>query len=104
MPRRAFHRGKIGIAATLFAVMTAFAVSQILLSAHAATYGDGHHDHGGQACVLTLAAPGGEKLLETAAVSLVVVFALWRLSNQVAQTERAQILVRAARPRAPPSF
>lgn len=95
---------KPGLAAALFALVAAFAVSQILTSAHAAKYGDGSHDHGGQACVLSLASPSGDKVLESAVFAFAIIFVMWRLSSHVAQTERAHILVRAARPRGPPSL
>lgn len=94
-------RSRIGV--MLIAAAAAFAFSQILLSAHAAKYGDGQHDHGGQACVLSLAAPGGDKAI-AAATAMVALFAgLWVAGLGPAQTERAAISIRASRPRGPPS-
>ena len=90
--------------AALVAAVIALLASQILVSAHAAKYGDGPHKHDGQVCVLSLAAHGGEKAIANAAFALVVIVAVWRAGAQVAQTERAVIAIRAARPRGPPSF
>ncbi len=89
--------------AALIAAVIAVVFAQILIVAHAAKYGDGPHEHNGQACVLSLAAPGGDKLISTTAFVLAVVFSVWRISNIVAQTERARIVVRAAKPRGPPA-
>ena len=80
-----------------------FVIAQLMLSAHAAKYGDGPHDHGGQACVLSLAAPSGDKFIASATIFVAAVFMLWRVSNHIAQTERAHILVRASHPRGPPN-
>lgn len=90
--------------AALIAAALAFALAQIVIVAHAAKYGDAPHDHDGQACVLSLAAPGGDKTLATAAFIFIGVVAVWRAADQVAQTELARIAVRAARPRGPPSL
>ena len=85
------------------AVALLFVLSQVVISAHAAKYGDSPHEHGGQTCVLSLVSPGGDKFVTSAAVALAVVFFFWRVSNHIAQTERARIAVRAARPRGPPN-
>lgn len=90
--------------AMLIAAVAAFALSQLLVSAHASKYGDGPHEHNGKACVLSLAAPGGDKVIANTAAAFIVVLAVWRIGHAVAQTERARILVRAARPRGPPSL
>lgn len=90
--------------AALIAAVFALLASQIIISAHAAKYGDGPHKHDGQVCVLSLAAPGVDKAIANAAFALVVVVAVWCAGAQVAQTERAAIAVRAAKPRGPPSF
>ncbi len=87
----------------LIAVVAIFAFSQLVTSIHAAKYGDGPHEHGGQVCVLSLAAPDGDNFIPSAAFVLIVVFSFWRASNGFAQTERAHILVRAASPRGPPN-
>jgi len=84
------------------AVALLFVLSQIVFAAHAAKYGDGPHEHGGQACVLSLANPEGNKFIASATFALAVTFVFWRVSNHIAQTERARIAVRAARPRGPP--
>ncbi|MEO1240670.1 MAG: hypothetical protein AAFX54_02070 [Pseudomonadota bacterium] len=80
-----------------------FVIAQIFIVAHAAKYGDGPHDHGGQACVLSLAAPAGDKFIASTTLFIAAVFTLWRVSNHITQTERAHILVRASRPRGPPN-
>ena len=80
----------------------AFAISQSLLVGHAAQYGDEHHEHGGQACVLSLAAPTAEKLLTAAAFVFVGVIIVWRFAETAEQTEPARMSVGAARPRGPP--
>jgi len=90
--------------AAIIAAVIALLASQVIISAHAAKYGDGPHKHDGQVCVLSLAAHGGEKAIANAAFALVVIVAVWRAGAQAAQTERAAIAVRAARPRGPPSF
>lgn len=80
-----------------------FVIAQIFVVAHAAKYGDGPHEHGGQTCVLSLAVPAGDKFIASATIFIAAVFMLWRVSNHVAQPERAHILVRASHPRAPPN-
>ena len=88
----------------LVAALAAFAFSQIVISVHAAKYGDGPHKHDGQVCVLSLAAPSGEKAISNTVFALVVVIAVWRAGPLFMQTERAAIAVRAANARGPPSF
>lgn len=90
--------------AALIAAVFALLASQALISAHAAKYGDGPHQHDGQVCVLSLAAPGGDKAIAATAFALTVILAVWRAGPFAAQTERAALKVRAARPRGPPSF
>ncbi len=90
-------------AAALIAAVIALLASQVLITAHAAKYGDGPHKHDGQVCVLSLAGHSSEKAIASTAFALVVV-SVWRAGALVAQTERAAIAVRAARPRGPPSF
>ncbi len=80
-----------------------FVIAQLFLVVHAAKYGDGPHDHGGQACVLSLAAPADDKFVATGTLVIAAIFMFWRVSNHIAQTERAHILVRASRPRGPPN-
>lgn len=96
--------GRSRMRAALIAAALAFALSQIMIVAHAAKYGDGPHEHSGQACVLSLAAPGGDKTIATAVFLFVGIVAVWRAADQVAQTELARMGVRAARPRGPPSL
>lgn len=96
-----FWRSRAG--AMLIAAVAAFAFSQILISVHAAQFGDGPHDHGGQACVLSLAAPGGDKAIAAAAAILAVFAGIWFAGLGPSQTERAAIAIRSARPRGPPS-
>ncbi|WP_425408646.1 hypothetical protein [Hyphococcus sp.] len=104
MTRKALLNWHSRLGAALIAAVAAFALSQILVSSHAAKYGDGPHDHGGQLCVLSLAAPQSDKAVSTAAVAIVMAIAVWRAADQVTQTERALLVIRAAQPRGPPSF
>lgn len=85
------------------AVAAFFVLSQIVLAAHAAKYGDGPHEHAGKVCVLSLAGPEDDQFVAAATTVLAVTFLVWRISNCIAQTERARIAVRAARPRGPPN-
>jgi len=94
---------KLRFAVLLIAAVAIFVVSQVLISAHTAKYGAGPHDHGGQVCVLSLAAPGGDKLIASAAFVVAVTFSFWCATAQLAQTVRRPILVRAASPRGPPN-
>lgn len=87
----------------LFAAALIVALSQILIVVHATKYGEGPHDHDGQACVLSLAAPSVDKFIATAAFGFMAIVAMWRVAGSVAQTERARLAVRAARPRGPPA-
>lgn len=91
-------------AAALVAAVIALLASQVIVSAHAAKYGDGPHKHDGQVCVLSLATHGPEKAIANAGVALIIAIAVWRVGDVIAQTERAAIAVRAAQPRGPPSF
>lgn len=86
------------------AALFAFALSQILISVHAAKYGDGPHEHFGQACVLSLAAPAGDKFIAATTSVFAVLVSTWGVVTQSKQMERARIRVRAARPRGPPSL
>lgn len=97
-----WNRWRAQFAALLIAAAAAFALSGIVLEAHAAKYGDGPHEHNGKLCVLSLVAAGAHKVIETAPLVIVAVFTVWRAADQSAQTERALIAVRAARPRGPP--
>ncbi len=91
------------LAAFLIAAVTVFALSQIIASAHAAHFGDEPHEHNGQVCVLSLVAPGSDKLTASGVFALTVSFAIWAVSANSAQSERARLVVRAARPRGPPN-
>ena len=90
--------------AAFFIAAVVFVIAQISISAHASKYGDAPHDHGGQACVLSLAAPSGDKFVASSTILIAAVFMFWRVSNHIAQTERAHILVRASHPRGPPNW
>jgi hypothetical protein len=103
MPKAGNLNWRTKIGAALIAAVVAFALSQILVSAHAAKYGDGPHEHGGQVCVLSLAAPQVDKAVATAAVIVMLSVTVWRAADQVTQSERALLTIRAARPRGPPS-
>lgn len=96
--------GKSRARAALIAAALAFALAQIMIVAHAAKYGDGPHEHNGQVCVLSLAAPGGDKTIAAAVFVFVGIAAVWRVADQIAQSELARIAVRAAKPRGPPSL
>ncbi len=87
----------------LLAAAFIVALSQIVIVAHVAKYGDGPHEHDGQACVLSLAAHSADKFIATAAFGFMAIIAMWRVSGQFAQTERARLAVRASHPRGPPS-
>lgn len=96
--------GLLNSRAALFAALFAFAVSQILIGAHSAKYGDDPHEHFGQACVLALAAPAGDKFVSAASFVFAALVSTWVIATQSKQMERARIRVRAARPRGPPSL
>ena len=98
------HKGTTRSRAALVAALLAFAISQILIVAHGAKYGDGPHEHMGQTCVLSLAAPGGDKFVAAASFVFAAALVLLGFSLQATQLERARIPVRAARPRGPPSL
>lgn len=104
MAKTMLEKWRSRFGAALLAAVACFAVSQILIAAHAAKYGDGPHKHNGQACVLCLAAHGGQKAVESAAFLFIAIVAVWRVADQIAQTERACVVVRAAKPRGPPSL
>lgn len=90
--------------AALIAAVVAFALTQILTSFHAAKYGDSTHEHFGQACVLSLAAPGGEKLVATAGlVFAAAVLMLWRVCFVTARRAPALVRIHSTQPRAPPN-
>ena len=88
----------------LLAAVLALAFSQILLGAHAAKYGDDPHDHFGQACVLSLAAPGGDKAVGAASFVLLASITLFGLVLFAHQKEPARVKIRAARSRGPPNL
>ena len=88
----------------LVAAILAIFAFQTLVVVHDAKFGEEIHKHDGKVCVLSLVAHNGDKAIAANAVVLTVVVAIWRAGALVAQTERAAIAVRAARPRGPPSF
>lgn len=104
MTRNALLNLRSRLGAALIAAVAAFALSQILVSAHVAKYGDGPHEHGGQVCVLSLAAPQVDKAVASTAVVVVLSIAVWRTADQLTQSERALLVIRAAQPRGPPSL
>ncbi|MEO1135709.1 MAG: hypothetical protein AAFW68_03735, partial [Pseudomonadota bacterium] len=65
--------------------------------------GGGSHDHGGQTCVLCLAAPGSDKAVAAAAAMFAVFAGLWLAALGPSRIEHAAVAIRAARPRGPPS-
>lgn len=90
--------------AVLIAAIFALVAFQSLAAAHDAAYGVEIHKHDGKVCVLSLVAHDGNKIMPVSAFVLTLVVAVWRAGAVAAQTERAAIAVRAARPRGPPSF
>ncbi len=95
---------RLRIIAALFAAVIVLAASQIVIAAHTAKYGEGPHKHDGQVCVLSIASHGGVKAIPAAAYVLAVTLVVWRAGSFPAQTERAAIAIRAAKPRGPPSL
>lgn len=102
MRKKLVHRN--GFVAVLTTVIVLFLGAQILTSAHAAKYGDGPHDHGGQVCVLSLASVGGEKFLTAGVIAVVLALASFSLSQTMHWTQPVRIRVSARRPRGPPSI
>lgn len=89
--------------ASLFAVLAVVLLAaQSLIVFHAAKYGDEPHDHHGQPCVVSVVSHDGDKGIAAAAMLVAAVIITWRVAGVAAQTERARIAVRAARPRGPP--
>ena len=88
--------------AALAAAVIAFVVAQTLGAVHAAEFGDEHHDHGGEACVFALVLSGDNKFFAPTTAVIAISLVFWGVAAIVAQTERAAIAVRAARPRGPP--
>ena len=88
----------------LVAAILAIFAFQTLVVVHDAKFGEEIHKHDGKVCVLSLIAHNGDKAVASTAFVLTVIVAVWRAGAQVAQTERAAIAIRAARPRGPPSF
>ncbi|MEO1251138.1 MAG: hypothetical protein AAFW81_02180 [Pseudomonadota bacterium] len=89
--------------AILFVLLAGFVIAaQSVIVAHAATYGDGPHDHHGNPCVVSVLTQAGENFTAGAAVVVIAVFAAWRRAPHQSQTQRAAIAVRAANPRGPP--
>jgi hypothetical protein len=86
------------------AAIVAFVFSQIVIAAHTAKYGDGPHEHAGQVCLLSIAAPGGVKAISNTAITFAVFVAVWLITFQTEQTDRARLIVRASQPRGPPSL
>ena len=80
-----------------------FVVAQILAVSHAAKYGDGPHDHGGQPCVIALAAPGAEKAVSTAAIVFAAAVLGWRIALFTPVVSALPAPVHSARPRGPPA-
>ncbi len=90
--------------AALIVAVAIFTLVQIFVSVHAAKYGDGPHDHFGQACVLSLAAPGGDKFVASAAfVFAAAALTMWRVRFAAPQTAPALVRIRASHPRGPPN-
>ncbi|GJL90769.1 hypothetical protein [Hyphococcus sp.] len=93
-------QSRIGVA--LLTALAAFLAAQILVSSHAAKFGEGPHDHNGKACVISLVSHGGDKVITSTAFVLSVIVAIWRAGSLSAQSEAAAIAIRSAHPRGPP--
>ena len=89
--------------AILAAAILVFVFAQMVLTVHETVHGDEPHDHDGVICAFSLAAPSGEKFIAATIVMVTVFFTLWGRDRNLAQTERARIVVRAASPRGPPA-
>ena len=88
----------------IFAVLAmAFVAAQSFGALHAAKFGDEPHDHNGAPCIVSVYSKSGDKFLTAEAAVFIAVIVTWRAGAAVAQTERASLAVRAARPRGPPT-
>jgi hypothetical protein len=90
-------------AAFIIAVV-AFVLAQVFASIHAVKYGDSPHEHFGQACVLSLGAPGGDKFVASAEfVFAAAVLTLWRVCYATPRLAPVLVHNHFAHPRGPPS-
>ncbi len=88
----------------LIVVVAGFVLAQVFASFHAAKYGDSPHDHFGQACVLSLAAPGGDKFVASAGfVVAAAALTLWRVCFATPYCAPALVRILSAHPRGPPN-
>ncbi len=95
-------RTKLG--AIMIIAVAAFSLAQIFGSIHDAKFGDAPHDHLGQACVLSLAASGGDELLPISAfVVVAMALMMWRMAFASPQAALTIARIHALRSRAPPS-
>lgn len=93
-----------GVAGALaLAAVLALIVTQALTGFHDAKYGSGPHDHGDAPCVISMVGEKSQKLIPAATFIFAALIISWRIGNVEAQTERARIAIRAARPRGPPT-
>lgn len=89
--------------AILAVVAVVFVAAQSFTALHTAKFGEGSHEHNGVACVVSVISKNSEKFLSVATIAFAAVIVTWRAAGAIAQTERARIAVRAARPRGPPT-
>ena len=96
------RRGNLG--AMMIIAVAAFSLAQIFGSIHEAKFGDAPHDHMGQACVLALAAPGGDKFVPISAFAVAAMsLMLWRMNFASPQAALTIARIHALRSRGPPS-
>lgn len=89
--------------ALMIAAVLAFVSSQLLVAGHQAQYGDEPHEHLGQTCVLSLAAPGGDKVVGASTFALTVLFAAWLIAPVLQQKAIVVVKRYSSGPRGPPS-
>ncbi len=90
--------------AAFIVAVAAFVLAQIFASYHSTKYGDSPHEHFGQACVLSLAASGSDKLVASAGfVFVAAALTLWRVCFATPRRAPALVRIRSAHSRDPPN-
>ena len=90
------------VAAMLVAAAGAFVLVQFVTVYHATEFGDHEHEHDGEVCALSLVAKVADDALGVDNVAIATAFVTFGVLALRSQSERARVIVRAARPRAPP--
>ncbi len=90
--------------AALVAASFVFALVQSVAAAHAVKFGTAPHTHQGQVCVLSLAAPGGDKAAAPSPFVLFVALAFTALIAPPSRTAPATKPVPRPVSRGPPSI